>query len=713
MKYLYIAEKPSLGRTIVQNLNLPIATKQRDHIRLKDGSIVTWMFGHIFELQEPDAYLPDDIPKSDKTGKKYWRKEDLPIIPSVWQNRIKSSEFKKHLQNIQAWAKEVDEIMHCGDPDREGQAIVDIVLKAIKNTLPVKRAWLDDLTPVGLKKSFGNLKDNSEYFDYFCEQQARSKGDWLVGMNLTRAATLSNTTRGLISIGRVQTPVLKLVVDRDRAIENFVSTSHFGVRATLSGQFEFKSEWVIPENLKNPEGYLLDQGKAQAVERAIQGRPAVATKVVKKAGRKAPPLPFSLSVLQTYASAKFGLGAQAVLDIVQSLYEKHQATTYPRTDCQYMSDAQHAEVPRIMKSLSGLEEYKALIDKADLRQKSKAFDDKKTTAHTAIIPTGKIPVGLKPDETKIYNAIVQHYIAQFYPDQTFETTNVEFDIEGHVFASKGKVIKDVGWTAILGADEDDKDSASLPPLTKGESYPVVQAETLFKKTKPPAHFTEGTLLAAMVNIAKYVDDPEAAKILKGSEGLGTEATRAATFETLKKRGFMEAKGKKLLSTQAGRSVVDAAPQSISDPIMTAMWEGRLAEIGQGKQTQEAFLQDQAQFVTQEVAKLLATSLTVGSGAGGGKPRTVIGTCPKCGGEVAETPKAFGCSNWKEKGCKFAIWKIMASKKLGVGVAKELLNKGETAKEVKGFKSKAGKEFSARLKLDGEGKVSFLFENKKS
>jgi len=706
MKYLYIAEKPSLGRTIADAVG--VKRKSGQSIELMDGSRMTWAFGHLMELASPDFYLPESVPKSKKTGRKIWRAEDLPIIPEQWTMKPKDKEIAAHIKQIGEWLKDVDTVVHCGDPDREGQAIVDTILERLGNKNPVQRLWVQDLTDSGIKKALASMKDNREYENLFKEATGRSRADWLVGMNLTRAATLSNSTRQLFSIGRVQTPVLALVVDRDKAIESFVSTTHYGVRATLSSGMEFNAEWVIPDDLKNGEGYLLDQKVAESIAKAITGQQADVVKVTTKAGKRSAPLPFSLSELQKYASAKFGMSAQEVLDTAQSLYEKHKATSYPRSDCQYMSENQLKEAPDILNKLSKLGNYTDFVKKADMTRKSPAFNDKKVTAHTAIIPTGTIPSGLSPMEQKLFDAIVRHYLVQFYPDQTFENTTVDLNIANHPFLAKGKVIIKNGWTVVTGADENDKDDAALPPLNKGEQVPVINVETQKKQTKPPAYFTEGTLIAAMSSIQKYIDDPEAKKILKETEGLGTEATRANIIETLKKRNFLITKGKKLTSTTTGRQAIQSAPESMTNPITTAQWEGRLSSIGSGEETLESFINDQTEFVKTEVANLLASKIKVGE-AKPGTERKVLGTCPCCGGDVVETPKSYGCSNWKEKGCKFTIWKVISKKKIGVSIVKELLSNGRTKKKVEGFMSKADKPFAAFLKLEGD-KVSFDFND---
>lgn len=711
MKTLYIAEKPSLGREIASAIGS--FTRDGNSLLLSDGSRVTWVIGHFLSLAEPDHYLSDDVPVSAKTKKKVWRKEDLPIIPQHWHYKLSKKEFAAYLKQIGQWIKEYDVIVHAGDPDREGQAIVDNILDHFKCTKPVKRLWIQDLTDSGKAKALSNIRDNSEYFWLSQSAKARMQADWLVGMNLTRAATLSNSVRQLVSLGRVQTPVLSLIVERDMAIENFISTTHYGVRAIMSADISFKSEWIIPDELKNPEGYLLDHSIAKEVVDDITGKKGLVTSVTKKAGKRSAPLPFSLSELQKYASSKFGMGAQEVLDVAQSLYEKHKATSYPRTDCQYMADEQYHDAKNILSALKKIPSYLDIINNADLSIKSQAFNDKKITAHTAIVPTSQLPRDMTPKEAKIYDIIVKHYVAQFYPDQTFTNTTLELDIEGHKFLSKGKVIKDIGWTVIIGADEDDADSAALPDVSKGEYLPVESVEALEKKTKPPARFNEGSLIGAMTSIAKYVDDPELKKILNETEGLGTEATRANIIETLKKRSFIEVKGKNIISTPAGRQVYAIAPEPMRNPVTTAKWETRLNKIVSKDETFDSFMKDQVDFVTKVVSLLLNSSFKVGTGSTGGNgkggERKVLGKCPSCGGDITENTKAYGCSNWKEKDCKFVIWKEISQKKITATVVKELLSKNKTAKAISGFKSKAGKDFDAKLKIDENHKVVFDFD----
>jgi DNA topoisomerase-3 len=710
MPALYIAEKPSLGKTIAEVIG--IARKDGKSIILKDGSRMTWAFGHLLEPASPDAYIPDSVPRSQKTGRKIWRKEDLPIVPQAWKMLPRDKEIAGHIKQIGAWLSEVDHVVHCGDPDREGQAIVDNVLVALKNQKPVKRLWVRDLTADGIRKALASMKDNGAYKPLFDAALARSRADWLVGMNLTRAATLANSGGSLVSIGRVQTPTLALIAKRDITIEKFVPIDHFGVKATIGADPAFGAVWQIPDDLKSPDGYLLEKDKAATVVAQTAGQAALVKRMVQKDGKKTPPLPFSLSALQKYASAKLNMGAQAVLDTAQSLYEKHKATSYPRTDCQYMADNQHADAPGILAQLKALPSVGGVISEADTSRKSAAFNDKKITAHTAIIPTGVIPTGLSTNEQKLYDAIVKFYVAQFLPDQTFKNTTITLAVGNHTFVAKGKQILNPGWTVIFGGsadDEHDEDSnGALPAVSEGQSLPVTGADVQAKQTKPPARFTEGTLIDAMSSIARFIDDPEAKKVLKETEGLGTEATRANIIETLKKRGFIEPKGKQLISTAAGRGAIKVVPAAMRDPVTTAQWEGRLDAIGRGEETLDGFLHAQTEFVVGKVKELSSASINLG----GGKGSEPVGKCPCCGGAVIETPKAYSCSKYRETGCKFAIWKTIAGKKISPTIAKELLTKGATAKEVSGFKSKAGKDFSAKLALK-DGKVEFVFEERKA
>lgn len=695
---LFIAEKPSLGKAI--GTVIGIAKTDGKSIILKNGDRITWAFGHLLQQAEPDFYLPDDVPLSQKTGKKIWRKSDLPIVPRDWSLFAKDAEIKAHIKQINEWINESDMVVNLGDPDREGQSIIDEVLEVLNNKKPVQRLWVQDMTDDGIRKALNGMRDNSEYANLYDAAKGRSRADWLVGMNLTRAMTLANGN-GLLSVGRVQSAVLSLIVDRDKTIEKFKPKDFYEIYALGGG---VSAKYKSLDDMLDAEGYLTSKSHAQNIADSIKQVGAMTcTNVEKKSGRRQALLPFNMSELQKYGD-KIGLTAQQTLDIAQDLYEKHKLTTYPRSDCQYMSENQHADAPRILSSLVG---YDSAVKGADSSIKSKAFNDKEVTAHTAIIPTGKANTGgLNAKEQQLYDAIVLRYIAQFYQAEEFTKTTLHFAVNEHELIASGKVINAKGWTVLFDDSDDDKEVSFLPDVQKDQVITLDDVQMKTKTTTPPKHFTEGTLIDAMVNIAKYVTDESAKAKLKEKEGIGTDATRANIIETLKKREFVTIKGKFVISSTKGRQLCEVLPSDIRDPVTTAQWETRLTQVEKGEIELDTFLKEIETYTREKVKAVL--SLAQNSVAGSAKAESEsLGVCPKCGkGHIIEGQKAFGCSDWKA-GCDFKIWREVAGKKLTKAMVKDLIKSRKT-KKTEGFTSKAGKEFAAVLKLDDDNKVVFDF-----
>ena len=572
MPTLYLAEKPSLGRTIAAVLGRGRAEK--GCIR-GDGWVVSWCVGHLYEQAMPEEYDP---------ALKKWSREALPIIPERWKLTPKK-EHRGQIAVIKGVLAKSDRVVHCGDPDREGQLLVDEVLEKLRWRGPVERAWLPDLTDGALRRSLAELKGNEHYRGLSDAARGRSRADWLVGMNLSRAMTLANRAAGgdaLISIGRVQTPTLKLVVERDRLIENFVPTDYFPVRARFEQEGnQYEAFWQPSEAVTDEEGRCLKRETAQQVADRIQGRPGEITAVEEKSKREPPPLPFSLNELQQAASKRIGFSAQKTLDVAQALYERHKVITYPRTDCRYLAANQHKEAPAVLAALkeNGFAEQ---VAGADLKRRGRAFNDKRITAHTAIVPTANTAARLNRDEAALYDMVARTYLAQFHPDHRYKATQVRTVCEGEPFLAKGKQVLEAGWKALFPKGEkNDQEEQALPPLAKGAVH-CLDAKVEEKRTKPPAPYTEGSLIKAMANVARHIQDEALRKILRENQGIGTEATRAGIIETLKKRGFLKSRGKSLLSTPLGRQVVDQSPEQLSNPAITAWWEQSLAEVERGE-----------------------------------------------------------------------------------------------------------------------------------
>lgn len=590
---LFLAEKPTSGKAIANHL-AGSKTIKDGYIKVGSDSAVTWCFGHIFEQEEPDHYTPDDVPRN-RNGKKRWRWADLPIFPQTWDKRPRPS-AQKQIKVIQYLLKKATVVVHAGDPDREGQLLVDEILEILGWKGPTERIWLSALDDISVPTALANLQDNSKLRPLRDAAEARSRADWLMGMNLTRAFTLQSTGRGVVSVGRVQTPTLAIVVARDEAIESFTPKDYLIPRIHTG----FWSSWAPADDAPqvDPQGYLTDRPWAETLlQQVTEEGKAVVTAYASTDKSQPPPLGFSLSELQRICSAKFGMTASAVLKAAQALYEVHKATTYPRTDCRYLPEEQFGDAPRIF---AGLEQqgFRGHLRLADAQRKSPIWNTAKVSSHHAIIPTGSLQGRLSEDARKIYQLVVLFYLAQFYPDYRFRSTEVTLQCAGESWKSSVNIPVDQGWKALFrssGAENESK--VPLPELAIGQELVVDQVELQQKTTKPPKRFTDGTLVHAMTNIHEFIEDEDAKKTLKQSAGLGTDATRASIIETLVTRQFLRRDGKAIVSTPAGRSLVHSLPPELVDPVMTAQWEDSLAQIANGGMTISQFELRQREFVS--------------------------------------------------------------------------------------------------------------------
>ncbi|WP_306520145.1 DNA topoisomerase III [Rheinheimera sp.] len=614
---LYIAEKPSLGRAIAAVLSKP----QRNgdgFIELGNGDIVSWCIGHLLEQAEPEVY---------NSAFKKWQLQHLPIVPQVWQLKARASSAKQ-LSVLKKLIQQADQLVHAGDPDREGQLLVDEVIAycGVKGDKlkQSKRLLINDLNPPAILRALQNLKPNSDFVPLSTSALARSRADWLYGLNMTRAYTLQGQKagfQGVLSVGRVQTPVLGLVVRRDAQIEHFVSKPFYQVLAHLQlsvndNSTAFVAKWLPSaacEPYQDEEGRVLHPGLADKVARSITAQPALVTKLEQKNKKQYAPLPYNLSALQIDAAKKYGMAAQQVLDLTQQLYERYQLVTYPRSDCRYLPKEQLAAVSTISSTLScHNSELAQMVAQADFSLVSKAWDDKEVGAHHAIIPTEKAVDAsrLSADLQKIYGLIARQYLLQFYPPYCYGETTVELNICGGLFRTIAKTEQQQGWKQWFGKNNHheakqqhsatDRQQATdqqnaeqdqlLPPLKEGQQLFCARGETIEKHTQPPEHFTDATLLAAMTGISRFVEDPAIKQILRDTDGLGTEATRAGIIELLFKRGFLVRHGKNILATATGKSLIAALPESTSKPDMTAQWEAALLKISQKELSYQAFMQ---------------------------------------------------------------------------------------------------------------------------
>lgn len=613
---LYIAEKPSLGRAIADVLPKP-HKKGDGFIEAANGDCVSWCVGHLLEQAEPDAYNPEF---------KSWKFEHLPIVPDKWQLKPKAA-TRSQLTVLKRLVKQANTLVNAGDPDREGQLLVDEVIAYLGVTgdklHQTQRLLISDLNPQAVKRALTQLRSNREFIPLSTSALARSRADWLYGMNMTRAYTIQGKKvgyQGVLSVGRVQTPLLGLVVRRDEEIAHFQSKPFYEVLAHLATEKQetFSAKWQPSEACQpymDEEGRVLVRGLAQNVVSRISDKPALVTQLVAKDKKQNPPLPYSLSALQIDAAKRFGMSAKDVLDTCQSLYERHKLITYPRSDSRYLPVEQHNLAPSVLKAISdGATELLQGADVPDPRLKSKAWDDKKVDAHHAIVPTEKTAnlSSLSQRERQLYLHVARQYLAQFYPAYCYSETTVQVTIEGGLFNTKARQDKSLGWKQLFarqepngskasgnksteesaGKDDEENDEfiGQLPPLKLGQALHCTRGELLEKNTQPPKAFNDATLLGAMTGISRYVTDPEIRKILKETDGLGTEATRAGIIELLFKRGFLQRLGKSIVSTDVGKGLINSLPASATTPDMTALWEASLNGICHKETSYQAFMQ---------------------------------------------------------------------------------------------------------------------------
>ncbi|MEZ8347126.1 DNA topoisomerase III [Vibrio splendidus] len=600
MSRLIIAEKPSLGRAIAAALPNP-QKKDQGFIKCGNGDVVTWCIGHLLEQVEPDAY--DDRYKK-------WNLADLPIVPEQWQLRPRKTSSKQ-LTVIRKLLKDATQIVHAGDPDREGQLLVDEVIDYCKVSKAKKesmdRLLISDLNLPAVKRALSQMRSNRDFIPLSISALARSRADWLYGMNMTRAYTLLGQKagyQGVLSVGRVQTPVLGLVVRRDEEIENFIPKDYFTLHAFIpyqnNGQsFDIRARWKPSEACKpwqDEEGRVLNRKLVENVANRIANQPATVTESEQKQSKQAAPLPYSLSALQIDASKRFGMSAQQVLDTCQSLYEKHKLITYPRSDSRYLPKDHYSQRESVVDAIANnAKELQSGAQGADLSLKSKAWNDSKVDAHHAIIPTPKKSSvnGLSANEMKIYQQIARQYLMQFYPPAVFADAKLVFDIAGGVFIAKGRQLINPGWKVLMGkTDTEEKGDGTdtVPPLDKGTVLTCREGLIGDKKTEPPKHFTEATLLQAMTGIARFVANKDLKAILKETDGLGTEATRAGILDTLFKRQLLTRQGKSIHSSPAGRGLINALPEDSTFPDMTAHWEHQLQGMAERNQAYQPFMQ---------------------------------------------------------------------------------------------------------------------------
>ena len=639
---LYIAEKPSLGRAIADVLPLP-HRRADGCIYVGNGDCVSWCIGHLLEQAAPEAYNP--LFKS-------WQAQHLPIVPEKWQVSPKPA-GRKQLAVLRKLVAEADELVHAGDPDREGQLLVDQVLEYLqvrgKKRDNIQRCLINDLNPAAVTRALGQLRANHEFVPLSTSALARARADWLYGINMTRALTLQGRKvgyQGVLSVGRVQTPLLGLVVARDAEIEHFTSRPFFQVIAHLrapSGE-QFRARWQPSSDClpwQDSDGRVLSKKLCENVCGRIADQPALVTGSHRATKKQAPPLPYNLSSLQIDAAKRFGMSAKVVLDICQRLYERHKLLTYPRSDSRYLPTGHFSQRHEVLAAIASNSQLLATaVGQADASLKSKAWNDQQVAAHHALIPTAKklADSKLTADEAHIYELVARQYLLQFYPAHEYVDSEIELNINGGRFVAKARQTTKPGWQVLFpparpaagGGQQETALNAQLPTLTKASHCHCERGELVQKETSPPAPFDDASLLAAMTGIARFVQDAAIRQILKDTDGLGTEATRAGIIELLFSRGFLQRQGKKIHATAAGKGLVQSLPAVVTTPDMTARWETQLGAISRRETSYAMFmvplqtalreLVAQSQAVLPAGLKDIKVSAAAGRAPGRAKPR---------------------------------------------------------------------------------------------
>jgi DNA topoisomerase III len=667
MSILYICEKPAQARDIARNLK---ATNRQGGYLEGNGYQVTWCVGHLLELAPPEYYKPDVRP---------WRIEKLPVIPDTWTMLI-TPRTKKQFNVIKQLLKNTQHVVVAGDPDRAGEAIVREILDYCCYQGKIERLWLSALDDASIQKALKTLKSGDETKSLYEAEKARAASDYLLGLNLTMAASALYGVNGVLSIGRVQTPTLRLVVDRDRNIENFKPKDYFVLKALFSSdpQASFWATWQVPEAFQDESGHCLDQQMVESVAAKVDDEPGTIKDFKETNKKQKAPLCFALSDLQKRASSMFGYSAKQVLELAQSLYETHKATSYPRTDCRYLPEEQFEEVNQVLSALEQSDhEMKALTSLCDTQYRSSVWNNKKITAHHGIIPTmnEQVDIGkMSPEELNVYDLIRRQYLAQFMGDYEYQQRQVEVQCAGETFTATGNTPMKLGWKQAFkavvnhGKNESENDTV-IPVLAKGQAVENQETTVDSKQTKPPARLTEGTLIDAMKTVGKLVEDETLKKILKDSSGIGTEATRANILETLFKRDYLQRKAKQVISTEKGRALIDLVPEAIKNPLLTAQWEQKLEGIVEGRGDFNTFVAAQATLLKAILAQLQsddtkkqAAALQLQSNTHNGK----VYLCPKCQSPLRRLKSKKGKYFWgcgKYPDCDFTTWEKNAKPSL--------------------------------------------------
>jgi DNA topoisomerase-3 len=697
---LILTEKPSVAMDFAKALGIK---GKKDGFLEGKGYVITWAVGHLLELAEPEDYDPKW---------KRWSLKTLPILPeSLKYKPIRKVAKQLSVVKRQLTRDDVDHVIIATDAGREGEVIARTILHSAHGGKEPKggrtntsRFWTSQaLTTNVVLDALEKLRPASDFDRLWHAGAARQVADWLVGMNLSRAATLKlGGKNDTYSVGRVQTAVLALIVDRRREREAFKPEPYWILKASfLNDKGTWWGAWF-----KGTENRLKSREEADRIASLIAGRTGRITAVKREKKKQPPPPLFSLTDLQRDANSKFGLSAKQTLNIAQGLYEDRKCLSYPRTDSRVLGSQNVALARQLVDKLSPVypDLFQGIVKELISISNKRVFNDAKLTDHHALIPLAPLPEDVGRDEKRIYELVLKRFAAAFHPDYEFEATEVVTEVEKETFRTKGTLPLRLGWKAVYGlkdpqsrADADEVEEENLPGLEKDEQAKVEEAKIEDKLTQPPPEYTEALLLKDMTNPARYVTEEELQKIFKGEVGLGTQATRAQIIETLITRKYITREKKKLAATAKGCFLIDRLrrfhrARAVATPEETARWEMELEKIAQGAGSREAFLAGIRKFVEDGVEEFKMSE-------GQKTVQESFGKCPACGGEIIEGKRGYGCANWREAdgACRFVIWKEIAGHAIGPDTLRTLLAGQVTP--VMRFRSKDGREFSASLKLE--------------
>ncbi|GIZ52213.1 DNA topoisomerase III [Noviherbaspirillum aridicola] len=703
-KTLIIAEKPSVANDIAKALG---GFTKHDEYFESNEYVLSSAVGHLVEIAVPEEY---DV----KRGK--WTFTHLPVIPPHFAlNPIAKTESRLKVLNKLIKRKDVTALVNACDAGREGELIFRLIAQYAKAKQPIKRLWLQSMTPAAIREGFARLREDKEMMPLADAARCRSEADWLIGINGTRAMTAFNSKDGgfyLTTVGRVQTPTLSIVVEREEKIKNFVPRDYWEVRAEFvcaAGVYEgrwldtkFRKDETDPE--KRAER-LWSKAAAESIVAACRGKPGNVTEEAKPATQLSPAL-FDLTSLQREANSRFGFSAKNTLALAQALYEKHKVLTYPRTDSRHLPEDYLGTVKQTLEAISENNNYmqfaKQILKNNWVKPNKRIFDNSKISDHFAIIPTTQVPKNLSEPEQKLYDLVARRFMAVFFPAAEYMVTTRYTEVSGHQFKTEGKVMTNPGWLAIYGreaANDDDKDNAgTLVPVARGEQVKTDKVNANGLVTKPPARYTEATLLSAMEGAGKLVDDEDLREAMAG-KGLGTPATRAAIIEGLLNEKYLLREGRELIPTAKAFQLMTLlrglGVDELTAPELTGEWEYKLAQMERGKISREEFMREIAQ-MTQIIVK---RAKEYDKDTIPGDYATLKTPCPNCGGVVKENYRRFACTK-----CEFSMSKTPGGRQFEIPEVEELLARREIG-PLQGFRSKMGRPFAAILRINRDEDIN--------